>query len=165
MIVMEKTIQSIIYVFIVPAVYILILYFNFDLVKNAKGQKQRVRMLFSFIGSVILFIMFVLIDQVYQPLHQSDLPSPSNIEEISLYLAIPFLVSAIIMFLTRLLMKPNQALSFVVLSSALGVFISVYYIFRLTQIYVVVIESSFSYYLGFLLDFMLSKKHIFEFNE
>lgn len=154
---LQNTIYNVVCVFILPAIYLIMAWFDFDLIRRAGSQEQRLRMLLGLIAGIVSFILVVFLDQIYGFIKKTAIPDPSDFEVIRVCISFSFLLAAFLMFTTRLIgLRPQQILSFLVLFITFAICISIYFLFLYSEIRSIVAISSFSFFTGLTLDLMLT---------
>lgn len=152
---MLPVIQFVVYFFILPIIYILMMLFDFNLVRRAESQTQRLRMLFGVVAGVLVAVIVMLLDQTTNLFRISTLPDPTKIDQVGPYVGIAFLVGLLLMLLIHLLLKAQQVLSFIVMFTILAMVVSLYFLLTMSDIRSIVAVSSLGFLVGIIIYFML----------
>jgi hypothetical protein len=154
---MLQVIRFIVYYFILPAIYLLILLFDFNLVRRGQSQTERIQMLLGVVAGILTSVVVIMLDletDLFSVL--IDLPDPTSIAAIWPYVVIAFLLGVFLMLIIHLLLRVQKILSFVVMFNILGIIASGYFLVSLSNIRTIFAVSSLGFLVGIVIYFMLA---------
>jgi hypothetical protein len=147
--------RFLVYIFILPVFYLLLLLFDLNLIRAANTSTQRTNRLFGVIGGVFAAGLIILLDQTtdFLVVHAA-LPDPTKIEDIWIYLLFSFLGGFALLLFTHILLKSQRALPFLCFFTILLISTSVYFLLKSPQIRNIFAVSSLAFLVGGICYFM-----------
>ena len=152
---MLSIIQVMVYWFVLPVIFILILLFDLNLVRTSDSREQRFRMLLGVIGGFILAVIVMLLDQSTNIFRDWPLPDPNRIDQVWPFVVIAFLAGVLLLFVIHQLLRAQVVLSFIVMFTVIAIIVAVYFLLTISEIRSVVAVSALGFLAGLIIYLML----------
>ena len=152
---MLPIIQFVVYLIILPLVYIIILLFDINILRRARTGEERLQRLFGVGAGILSAIIVILLDQTTTLFSINSLPDASQIGEVWPFVGIAFLVGGVVMFVIHQILKTQQFLAFFVLLTVFAMISSIYFLLTISAIRSVVAVASLGFLRGIIIYTML----------